>query len=192
MHEDGSLALDGAFTRGPLPVRSHPRPPTRAWRTPDSADPDDAGWPFTFVGRAPEIATLRGALRRAERGSGSVVLGRGGPGSGKSRLLAEFARGAVHDGAVVLQGSCHRMDEAPALWPWIQVLCGLRRASPELPAGEPAAGAEACFATSAEVAQVLERVARLRAVVISIDDAEEADTPSLLLTALVARTVGRE
>jgi hypothetical protein len=84
------------------------------------------------------------------------------------------------------------MDDAPALWPWIQVLRGLRRAFPELLAGAPAAGAEACFATSAEVAQVLERVARLRAVVISIDDAEEADTASLLLTALVARTVGRQ
>ena len=164
---------------------------------PGSADPDDAGWPFTFVGRGPEIATLRSALRRAERGRGSVVLVRGAPGSGKSRLLDEFARRAARDGAVVLQGSCHRMDEAPALWPWIQVLRGLRRAfpaaaSPKLLAGEPAAGAEACFATCAEVAQVLERVARQRAVVISIDDAEEADAASLLLTELVARTVGRQ
>jgi AAA ATPase domain len=192
MHEDGSLAFDGAFATRPLPVGLHLRPSIRATPMPGSADPDDAGWPFPFVGRAPEIATLRSALRRAERGSGSVVLLSGGPGSGKSRLLGEFARRAVRDGAVVLQGSCHRMDEAPALWPWMQVLRGLRRTFPELLVGEPAAAGEACFATCAEVAQVLEGVARQRAIVISIDDAEEADSASLLLTELVARTVGRQ
>src|SRR5262245_60397424 len=73
---------------------------------------------------------------------------------------------------------------------------GLRRAFPaaalpELLPGEPAAGAEACFAACTEVTQVIERVARLRAVVISIDDAEEADAASLLRTELVARTLGR-
>src|SRR5262249_15420920 len=130
-------------------------------------------------------------------GSGSVVLVRGVPGSGKSRLLGEFARRGARDGAVVLQGSCHRMDEAPAFWPWTQVLRGLRRsfpaaASPELLAGEPSAGAEACFATCAEVAQVLEGVARQRTLVISIDDAEEADPASRLLTELVARAAGRQ
>src|SRR5262249_26705653 len=162
----------------------------RASRNPCSADPDDAGWPFPFVGRAPEMAALRSALRRAARGSGSVVLVRGGPGSGKTRLLDEFARGAGRDGAVVLHGSCHRMDEAPALWPWIQVLRGVGRAFPAAAppdglAGAPAGGAEPCFAARSEVVQVLERVARLRAVVVSIDDAEEADTASLLLTVLV-------
>jgi AAA ATPase domain len=197
MHEDGSLALDGAFAPRPLPVGLHPRPSRRATPMPGAADPDDAGWPFPFVGRASEMATLRNALRRAKLGSGSVVLVRGGPGSGKSRLLDEFGRRAARDGAAVLQGSCHRMDETPALWPWIQVLRALQRAFPaaasaELLAGEPAAGGEACFARCDEMAQVLERVARLRTVVISIDDAEEADTASLLLTALVARTVGRQ
>jgi DNA-binding NtrC family response regulator len=119
MHEDGSLALDGAFAPRPLPLGLHPRPSTRATPMPGSADPDDAGWPFPFVGRASEMATLRNALRRAKLGSGSVVLVRGGPGSGKSRLLYEFGRRAARDGAAVLQGSCHRMDETPALWPWI-------------------------------------------------------------------------
>src|SRR5262245_12034971 len=194
MHENGSLALDGAFASRPRPVGSRPRSSTRAWRMPGSTDP--AACPFTFVGRAPEIARLRSALRRAEQGRGSVVLVRGGPGSGKSRLFDEFALSAARDGAVVLQGSCHRMDEAPALWPWIQVMRGLRRAFPaaalpELLPGEPAAGAEACFAACTEVTQVIERVARLRAVVISIDDAEEADAASLLRTELVARTLGR-
>src|SRR5262245_53094847 len=197
MHENGSLALDGAFASRSLPVGSSAHQRTWASRKPCSADPDHAGWPFPFVGRALEMAALRSALRRAQGGSGSVVLVRGGPGSGKTRLLDEFARCAGRGAAVVLHGHCHRMDEAPALWPWIQVLRGLGRAfpaaaPPEGLAGAPAGGAEPSFATYAEVAQVLERVARLRAVVISIDDADEADPASLLLTELVARTVGRQ
>src|SRR5262245_42855513 len=195
MHDEGSLALDGTFASAPLPIGSRPRPPARASRRPEPPDPDGARWPSPFVGRAPEMATLRGALRRAERGSGSVVLVRGGPGSGKSRLLDEFARHAARDGAVVLQGSCHGTDAAPALWPWIQLLRGLGHgfpaaAAPELVAGARAPGAEPRFTTCAEVAQVLERAARLRPVIISIDDAEEGDPASLLLTTLVARTVG--
>src|SRR5215468_798092 len=155
MHQDGSLAFDDTSAPRPLPIGLHPRPSTRVMRLPATTHADDAGWPFPFVGRAPEIAALRSALRRADRGSGSVVLVRGAPGSGKSRLVEEFARCAARDGAAVLQGSCHRMDEAPALWPWIQVLRGLRRAfpaaaSPELLARGAAAGAEACFGTCAE------------------------------------------
>src|SRR5262249_51656857 len=134
MHDDGSLALDGTFAPAPLPIGSRPYPPTRVCRRPGSPDPDGAGWPLPFVGRSPQMATLRDALRRAERASGSVALARGGRGAGKSRRPAEFARHAARDGAVVLQGSCHRMDEAPALWPWIQVLRGLRRRFPAAPA----------------------------------------------------------
>jgi hypothetical protein len=124
-----------------------------------------------------------------------VVLVGGCPGSGKSRLLDEFARHATRGGAVVLQGSCHGKDEAPALWPWIQVLRGLRRMFPagvsaEVPAGELAAGADACFATCAELTQLLEWVAL--PVLISIDDAQDADPASLLLTELVARALGRQ
>src|SRR5262245_56720473 len=190
MHEDGSLALDGSFASAPRPVGSGPRLSVRACRMPGAPGPDDAGWPCPFVGGVREMATLHGALRRAEQGSGSVVLVRGGPGSGKSRLVDEFARRAVRDGAVVLRGGCHGTHEAPAPWPWIQVLRGLGRAFPGLLAAEPAAGGEACFATCAEV---LEQAARQRAIVVSIDDAEEADTASLLLTEFVARTVvGRQ
>ena len=198
MYENGSLARDGAFALVPMPAGARPRPSTRTWRMPDFVDPaDDAGCPSPFVGRAPEIATLCSALGRAKRGRGSVVLVHGVPGAGKSRLLDEFARRASSDGALVLQGSCLRMGEVPALWPWTQALRGLRRAfpavaSPDLLAGEPATGAERASPTCTEVTQVLERVARQRTVVISIDDAEEADAASLLLTALVARTLGRQ
>jgi hypothetical protein len=79
----------------------------------------------------------------------------------------------------------------------MQALGGLGRALPaavsrELLRGELPAGTEASFARCAETTRVLERVARLRPVIVSIDDAEEADTASLLLTELVARTLGRQ
>jgi DNA-binding SARP family transcriptional activator len=49
-----------------------------------------------FVGRAAELAWLRAAWTRADRGRGGMVLLAGGPGMGKTRLAAEFAR-EVHD-----------------------------------------------------------------------------------------------
>src|SRR5262249_2855000 len=73
-----------------------------------------------------------------------------------------------------------------ALWPWMQVLRGLRRAT------AAATGADGTSTVCSEVAHLAERVARQRAVVIAIDDAEEADDASLLLTELVARTVRRQ
>lgn len=43
---------------------------------------------YTMVGREREMATLRAALRRAQRGSGKVVFVEGETGMGKSRLLS--------------------------------------------------------------------------------------------------------
>jgi class 3 adenylate cyclase len=53
----------------------------------------DADGPLT--GRARELAWLRGAWRRAQRGSGSVVFVSGPAGIGKTRLAAELAAVAL-------------------------------------------------------------------------------------------------
>jgi len=126
MHENGSLARDGAFPLVTMRARVCPRPSAQSWRVPGFVAPDDAGWPSPLAGRAPEIATLCTALGPSRPGTrGSAVLVHGLPGAGKSRLLDEFAR----------------------LWPWIEVPRGLRRAfpvgaAPALPAGESATGAK--------------------------------------------------
>ena len=54
-----------------------------------------------IVGRDREIHQLRWAWRRARRGEGSALMVLGPPGIGKTRLLAELAASAAHDGASV-------------------------------------------------------------------------------------------
>lgn len=53
-----------------------------------------------LVGREDELATLRGAWHRAQRGHGSAALVIGAPGTGKRRLLRAVVAEAVADGAL--------------------------------------------------------------------------------------------
>jgi class 3 adenylate cyclase/tetratricopeptide (TPR) repeat protein len=62
------------------------------------------------VGRATEQAVLETAWNAAAAGTGRVVLVAGEPGIGKTRLIAEAARGAHRDGATVLFGHCEQQD----------------------------------------------------------------------------------
>ena len=64
---------------------------------------------FPFVGRAGELATLRGLL---PPGRALVLIG-GEAGSGKSRLVREFSREAAVEGALVLYGACDGVVAAP-------------------------------------------------------------------------------
>jgi predicted ATPase/transcriptional regulator with XRE-family HTH domain len=76
-------------------------PEDRAWR--DGKTPP-------FVGRHVELALL---ARHLEGEGPPLLLLSGEPGSGKSRLLGEVARGAVGYGLRVLDGSSHRTGAAP-------------------------------------------------------------------------------
>src|SRR6516225_8220123 len=68
---------------------------------------------FAFVGRPREMATLRSVLPRAEHESRRIALVGGEPGSGKSRLVREFAHEAAADGALVLYGACDATVRTP-------------------------------------------------------------------------------
>ena len=59
-----------------------------------------------FVGRAGELARLDAALDAVAADGARLVLVRGEPGIGKSRLASEFAAGALARGADVLSGRC--------------------------------------------------------------------------------------
>ena len=68
---------------------------------------------FPFVGRPRELALLRTLLPRVDSESRRIVLIGGEPGSGKSRLVREFAAEAVDGGAQVLYGACDAVVRTP-------------------------------------------------------------------------------
>jgi predicted ATPase len=81
---------------------------------------------FPFVGRAAELETLRTLMPRAEGEGRRVVLLGGEPGSGKSRLVREFAGEAARDGALVLYGACDAVVRTP-YGPFVEALDHLAR-----------------------------------------------------------------
>ncbi|MDQ3733725.1 MAG: AAA family ATPase [Actinomycetota bacterium] len=75
-----------------------------------------------LVGRERELAVLTDALARAMEGHPRVVLCRGEPGVGKTRLADELRRRASAEGVPCLWGRAEESDSTPPYWPWQQVL----------------------------------------------------------------------
>jgi predicted ATPase len=76
----------------------------------------------TFVGRQHERAEIRLGLEDLVSGRGRLFLFAGEAGIGKTRLADEIAIEATSLGVQVAWGRCWDSEEAPAYWPWIQVL----------------------------------------------------------------------
>ena len=83
---------------------------------------------FPFVGRSAELERLRTLMPSAEGEGSRVVLLGGEPGSGKSRLVREFAAEAADDGALVLYGACDAEVRTP-YGPFVEALDQLARAT---------------------------------------------------------------
>ncbi len=81
---------------------------------------------FPFAGRTAELETLRTLMPRAEGEGRRVVLLGGEPGSGKSRLVREFAGEVAEDGALVLYGACDAVVRTP-YGPFVEALDHLTR-----------------------------------------------------------------
>jgi DNA-binding CsgD family transcriptional regulator/tetratricopeptide (TPR) repeat protein len=81
---------------------------------------------FPLAGRAAELETLRTLMPRAEGEGRRVVLLGGEPGSGKSRLVREFAGEVVEDGTLVLYGACDAVVRTP-YGPFVEALDHLTR-----------------------------------------------------------------
>ena len=75
-----------------------------------------------FVGRVAELSALEEALASAILGRGGAVMLAGEPGIGKTRLAAELCERAERRGARVLWSRCATDAEAPAYWPFAQLL----------------------------------------------------------------------
>jgi DNA-binding CsgD family transcriptional regulator/tetratricopeptide (TPR) repeat protein len=172
---------------------------------------------FPFVGRASELGTLRELVPWAAGDGRRVVLVGGEAGSGKSRLVREFAGETAARGALVLYGACDAVVRAPygafveALEHLVRVVdpAALRaavgstgdelaRLVPDLAfrTGEPAAPAETDPDTvrhrlHTAVTDLLAGVCPDRPVLLVIEDAHWADGPTLGLLRHLARASGR-
>lgn len=125
-----------------------------------------------FVGRARELAELRGWLSEAAAGRGRLTVLRGEPGVGKTRLVEQLAAVAAELEIPAVWGRCSADDDAPPLWP-------LRRIVDQLPDGHgqlPAADGDG-FGSSAEGSAV----ARFAQSVWFADTLVEAASPAGLL-----------
>lgn len=100
----GTLELKGLGPLAAYEVRWAPAAAASAPRLPPAlANPDGT---FPIVGRIHEREQLATAWKLAREGAPHVVLVGGEPGVGKTRLVADLAREAHADGAIVLFGRC--------------------------------------------------------------------------------------
>jgi predicted ATPase len=82
---------------------------------------------FPFAGRAGELATLRALIPAGDGDGLRLALVGGEAGSGKSRLVREFAREAAGS-ALVLYGACDSVVRRP-YGPFVEALEQLVRRS---------------------------------------------------------------
>ena len=169
---------------------------------------------FPFIGRSTELGRLRTLMPRADGERGRVVLVGGAAGSGKSRLVREFAAEAASDGALVLYGACDAVVHTP-YGAFVEALHQLARTiePAELRAALGAGGGELTrllpdlaatigpLATPVKadpdterhrlhtaVADLLAGITSRRPALLVIEDGHWADAPTLLLLRHLART----
>lgn len=167
---------------------------------------------FPFVGRGTELGTLRTLMPAAEGEGRRVVLLGGEAGSGKSRLVREFAREAADGGALVLYGACDAVVRTP-YGPFVEALDQLARRLepgelqaalgtgggelarllPELDAPAPSARADPDterHRLHTSVTDLLTRATRKTPALFVLEDAHWADGATLLLLRHLTRAAG--
>ncbi len=171
---------------------------------------------FPFAGRTAELETLRRLMPTAEGEGRRVVLLGGEAGSGKSRLVREFAGEAARDGALVLYGACDAVVRTP-YGPFVEALDHLARTTDpsELRQALGAAGGELIrllpdlamrigdlppparadpdterHRLHTAVTDLLTEVTRNRPALLVLEDGHWADGPSLMLLRHLTRAAG--
>lgn len=168
---------------------------------------------FPFVGRSDELSTLRTFMPRGEGQGRRIVLVGGEAGSGKSRLVHEFAHEAAAQGMLVLYGACDTVARTPYR-PFVDVLEHLVRSTDpatlrtdlgpaggeltrllpdlalrvgDLPDPVSADPDTERHRLHTAVTDLLRNTARRRPLLLVLEDGHWADIPSLLLLRHVAR-----
>lgn len=139
-----------------------------------------------FVGRSRELAELRAWLTDARAGRGRMIVLRGEPGIGKTRLTEELAAEAGAARIPTAWGRCSADSGAPALWP-------LRRIVDQLPGdheqfhatdgdvfgSSPEGLAAARFAQSVWFASAIVTAAEPEGLLVIVEDLHWADSATL-------------
>lgn len=146
----------------------------------------DEGQGEAFVGRQSELARLEQTLGAAASGRGQVVLIKGEPGAGKTRLAKELSVRASARGFTVAWGRCWEGEDAPRYWPWRQIVDGL----PGDDAGNASSGSledPDHFSVADRIVNVLARLDRPTLFV--LDDLHAADESSLHTLRAIAQQI---
>jgi DNA-binding SARP family transcriptional activator/DNA-binding Lrp family transcriptional regulator len=163
------------------------------------------------VGRQVELAGLHQALDEAWRGGGRTAVVLGEAGIGKTRLLEELATSALQRGGRLLSSRCYETEQILPFGPWVQALrAGLEglgrdvlegldpisradvaRLLPELaePDQGPSGSADDYLRLFGAVARVIEVLAALSPLVLTLEDLHWADEMSVRLFGFLARRV---
>jgi len=169
---------------------------------------------FQFVDRQHEQAMIWQQYKATRDGSTRVVLLVGEPGIGKTRLLDEFARLAVDDGATLLRGSSSDFEGMPPYLPFLEALGQYIRVTPldllreqvgtnpqiltsilpeltsqlgDLPAAYQIPPEQALLRLYEAIGAFLEAISTSNVLVLTLDDLHLADTASLDLLCHIAQ-----
>ncbi len=162
--------------------------------------------PARLLGRRDELAALDDALRGLDKRSAAVLAFSGEPGIGKSRLLDELRTRAEARDVLVLAGRASELERELPFAVWVDALAEhaeelgearLERLVGEqvaelaavLPGlgGAPAGLQDERFRTHRAVRALLEALAAVRPLVVTLDDLHWADDASLELVAHLLR-----
>jgi DNA-binding SARP family transcriptional activator len=143
----------------------------------------------SLVGRAPELEAASILIEDVRAGRARWLTIAGEPGIGKTRLSEALADRARAVGIEVSWGRCHEDDDAPAYWPWSQLLRPLTPGDAD-PIDELLASGELPLDPDARRYRLHERVGEIALAegprLLIVDDAQWADPASLQLLEFLA------